>query len=337
MDIDVFLRERRPAWLRLENLLAAAERSPEWELGHRRIRELVTLYREACSDLNRARAMTANPEILDRLNQLTGRAYRFVYRGTRRDRATTSLKTFLLKRIPATFQAERVYVIAAAGAFLLGAAFGLAAVLMNPAHAEDLIPAQFFTESPRERVLRIEEGGERIDSMDKALVFGASLYTHNIQVTFLAFSLGAISILGGLFILFYNGVILGAVAGMYWLEGVEVFFLAWVGPHGALELPAIVFGGAAGLRMGRALLLPGDLTREASLRAAFPTVWRIMIMAALTLVLAGLIEGSFSQFSAKTAPYALKISIAIVLFVTLLIFLYLKRDSKAELAVDAER
>jgi uncharacterized membrane protein SpoIIM required for sporulation len=104
-----------------------------------------------------------------------------------------------------------------------------------------------------------------------------------------------------------------------------VFFLAWVGPHGALEIPAIVFGGAAGLRLGRALLRPGDQTTGAALREAFPSVWRILLVACLVLVAAGLIEGSFSQFSAKTIPYGLKISVAVVLFAALFSYLFLRR------------
>ena len=89
-------------------------------------------------------------------------------------------------------------------------------------------------------------------------------------MAFLAFSLGALTIAGGILLLFYNGVILGAVATMYILDGVPLFFFAWVGPHGALELPAIIFGGAAGLVAGRALLMPGDLSRAASLRRVLP-------------------------------------------------------------------
>ncbi|HET8646110.1 MAG TPA: stage II sporulation protein M, partial [Vicinamibacteria bacterium] len=176
-----------------------------------------------------------------------------------------------------------------------------------------------------ERVEKIEKGEERIDTLEKALSFGASLYTHNIQVSFAAFALGALTIAGGLLLLFYNGVILGAVAGMYFLDGVTTFFFAWVGPHGSLEIPAIVFGGAAGLRAGRALLAPGVRTQGAALREAFPSVWRMMLATALVLVLAGLIEGSFSQFSARTFPYALKIGVAAVLLLALLSWLFLRR------------
>ena len=68
--------------------------------------------------------------------------------------------------------------------------------------------------------------------------------------------------------------ILGAVAAQYVMDGVSTFFFAWVGPHGALELPAIVFSGAAGIRAGRALLLPGNLSVATSLRQAFPDLRR---------------------------------------------------------------
>jgi uncharacterized membrane protein SpoIIM required for sporulation len=233
--------------------------------------------------------------------------------------------TLITKEIPAAFRRQRIAIAVAAASMILGTLFGALAVIVDPANGPRLIPGMFFTESPRERVAKIESGKERIDNLDKALVFGASLYTHNIRVAFLAFSLGALTVAGGLILLFYNGVILGAVAASYILDGVPLFFFAWVGPHGALELPAIVFGGAAGLVAGRALLLPGSLSRAASVRRVLPSVWRIMLGTALTLVVAGLIEGSFSQFSARTFPYEAKITAAILLFIGLMTFLFLRR------------
>jgi len=325
MNIERFLAEREHVWAELDALLARAD---QVKLSRPETQQLVELYRRTCTDLNRARSYTANPEVLGRLNQLTGRAYRFIYRASHDTPVWASFVKLITREIPAAFRRERLAVLAAAGAFLAGALFGSLAILVDPANGERLIPADFFSESPRERVDKIERGEERIDDVEKAMVFGASLYTHNIKVSFLAFSLGAATILLGLLILFYNGVILGAVGTMYVLDDVSVFFFAWVGPHGALELPAIIFGGAAGLVVGRALLLPGDLTRGASLRRVLPSVWRMMIAAALTLVLAGLIEGSFSQFSAKTIPYPLKISVAALLFTGLMSFLFLRRTEE---------
>ena len=325
MNIERFLSERRPVWDALDALLTRAD---EVELSRTETHEMVELYRRTCSDLNRARSYTANPEILGHLNQLTGRAYRYIYRAAHDTPVWETFVKLVTREIPAAFRRERLYVVAAAAAFLAGVLFGSVAVLLDPANGERLVPPDFFTESPRERVEKIERNEERIDNVEKAVLFGASLYTHNIKVSFLAFSLGALTIVMGIVILFYNGVILGAIGTMYVLDDVTVFFFAWVGPHGALELPAIIFGGAAGLVVGRALLMPGNLSRGASLRRVLPSVWRMIIGAALVLVMAGIIEGSFSQFSAKTSPYALKIAVAVFLFLGLTTYLFLRRTGE---------
>ena len=327
MELERFVHERRASWTRLERLLDEAESLPDQRLGTARLQELLGLYRQACSDLNEARSYTANAELLSRLNDLSGRGYRFVYRRPKARGFAVAAWRFLLSDAPAVFRRRRGLVLQGTLAMLLGALLGFVAVIADAGNGERLIPPQFFTESPKQRVEKIEAGEERIDSVEEALHFGVSLYTHNIQVSFLAFSLGATTIVGGWLLLFWNGVTLGAVAAMYVLDGVSGFFLAWVGPHGALEIPAIVFGGAAGLLAGRALLLPGELSTASSLRAALPDVWRMMLTTALTLVVAGLIEGSFSQFSSKTFPTALKIGVAGLLFIALLSYLFLRRPA----------
>lgn len=325
MNIERFLADRRPVWEALDALLVRAD---EVELSRADMQELVGLYRRTCSDLNRARSQTANPEILGYLNQLTGRAYRFIYRAGHETDAWPAFVRLITREIPSAFRRERLAIAVAAAAFLFGTLFGSIAVLVDPANGERLVPAMFFTESPKERVAKIERNEERISNVEEALLFGASLYTHNIRVTFLAFALGALTIVLGVVILFYNGVILGAVGTLYVLDDVSLFFFAWVGPHGALELPSIIFGGAAGLLAGRALLMPGSLSRGASLRRVLPSVWRIIIGSALTLICAGIIEGSFSQFSAKTIPYGLKISVALLLFAGLITYLFLRRTDE---------
>jgi uncharacterized membrane protein SpoIIM required for sporulation len=325
MNIERFLSDRRPVWDSLDALLTRAD---EMELSRAQTQELVELYRRTCSDLNQARSYTANPEIIGHLNQLTGRAYRYIYRAGHETPVWATFVRLVTREIPAAFRRERLYVLIAASAFLAGTLFGSVAVFLDPANGERLVPPEFFTENPHQRVAKIEGNEERVDNVEKAALFGASLYTHNIQVSFLAFSLGALTILLGLVILFYNGMILGAIGTLYALDNVSVFFFAWVGPHGALEIPAIIFGGAAGLLAGRALLMPGYLSRGASLRRVLPSVWRMIIGAAMTLVMAGIIEGSFSQFSSKTIPYSLKIAVAILLFLGLTTYLFLRRTGE---------
>jgi uncharacterized membrane protein SpoIIM required for sporulation len=322
MDIDTFVNAREHRWRRLEELVDAAETLEESELGRERLLELVNVYRLACTDLNRLRSLTANPALLGRVNQLVGRAYRFVYRQQPRRPAAGALRRFLLIDVPATFRREERWVLSSAAAMFAGILMGFFAVLANPDNATALVPPAFFSESPQERVARIEKDPERIDNAQKATTFGAFLYTHNIRVSFLGFSLGALTIVMGWVLMFYNGLLLGAIAAQYMLDGVGTFFVAWVGPHGALELPAFVFAGAAGLRAGAALLLPGELGRAEAVRQAFPSVWRMVLTSALLLVMAGAIEGSFSQLSSKSVPYPLKIAVAIALFSAMIFWLF---------------
>jgi uncharacterized membrane protein SpoIIM required for sporulation len=329
MERDAFIRERRPRWDRFERLLDEVERKPDQNLDTKTLQELVRLYRQACSDLNHARSITAQPMLLDRLNQLTGRGYRYVYRDARRVTLWESMKNLFLYEVPATFRRERPVVGAAAAAMALGVLFGFAVVTAQPALVNDLVPGQFQHESPKVWVEQLEKNDERISTVQMASAFASFLMSHNIQVSFLCFSLGALTILGGYSILFYNGVILGALGAQFVQDGVTTFFLAWVGPHGVLELPAIIFSGAAGIKAGRALLLPGDLSVAASLRRAFPDLRRMLLGTAAILVFAGLIEGSFSQFTSKTFPYAFKIAVAIALFVLLLSYLFIRRRERA--------
>lgn len=331
-DIEGFIRERQPRWQALDALLQDfAVRDPR-TLGREAVVELVRLYRIACSDLNQARSYTANPELLERLNQLVGRSYRMVYQAAPGMMRGGGILRFLTVDVPATFQAEVRLVLLAAAIFIAGALVGLAAVIIDPANGEILIPAQFFTESPADRVARIEAGPERLGSAEEVAAFGSMLYTHNIQVSFLTFSAAALTLVGGWCLLFYNGMILGAIGGLYVMGGVGTFFIAWVGPHGALELPAIIFSAAAGLRLGQALLMPGEFGRADAVRRAFPAVFRIMATAALVLVAAGMVEGSFSQLSAKAVPYAIKIAVAGVLFSCLIGWLFLLRRRRAAAA-----
>jgi uncharacterized RDD family membrane protein YckC/uncharacterized membrane protein SpoIIM required for sporulation len=246
IDIERWVAEREDRWRRMAELLDLADDAPLRALGPAGMRELLGLYRLVSSDLNQARSLTANPELLGRLNALTGRGYRFIYRARRPAAAAAGemwrrAASFVGRDVPAAFRREAAAVALAAGAMLLGVVFGASAMVARPGAAVELIPGQFFTESPRQRVESIESSKERVSTVAEAAIFGSQLYTHNIQVAFLVFSLGALTLAGAIPLLFYNGVLLGAIGASYVLDGVSAFFFGWVGPHGAFELAAIAF------------------------------------------------------------------------------------------------
>ena len=75
--------------------------------------------------------------------------------------------------------------------------------------------------------------------------------------------------------------------------------------HGAFELTAIALAGAAGLKLGWALLAPGRLPRGEALRLAAIRAVRLLGGAALFLLIAAFIEAYWSSmtFSTPTVKY----------------------------------
>ena len=96
--------------------------------------------------------------------------------------------------------------------------------------------------------------------------FSSFLFTHNIQVAFLAFALGVTGGIGTALMLFINGLFLGALAQVYAAKGMAGWFWAWILPHGIPEITAICIAGAAGLVIARGLAAPRGLPRGMALR-----------------------------------------------------------------------
>lgn len=319
-SIEQFVRAREDKWLELERALVAVDRHSK--IDRQQLLELVHLYRSVSRDLVEVRALTSNPDLLARLNNLTMRAYNWIYRGKRSKISWRGVLSFFTYDYPDTVRREFRLLFIAILAFLAGTITGFWMVMENPRGIREILPPGFYAESAQRRVADIEQGPERLERIEQAGRFAAHLYTHNIQVSFLVFAAGALTLVGGLSFLFYNGIILGAISAQYIGEGVHTFLVAWIGPHGVLEIPAILIAGTAGLKMGAALWLPGDITRRQSIRNAFPLVWNLLLGASVTLVLAGLIEGSFSQFSQRLAPYSIKIGFSTALFLLFLTYLF---------------
>jgi uncharacterized membrane protein SpoIIM required for sporulation len=149
------------------------------------------------------------------------------------------------------------------------------------------------------------------------------LMTHNTRVVLFTLALGATFAIGTALILFYNGVLLGAVAYDYAMGGQTTFLLGWLLPHGAIEIPAILIGGQAGLVLGHALLGWGDRTpRDRRVRVVAPDLVTLAVGAALLLVWAGIVEAFFSQYHEPVVPYAVKIAFGVVEMT--LLFAYLR-------------
>ena len=153
--------------------------------------------------------------------------------------------------------------------------------------------------------------------------FSTQLMTHNTKVSILTLALGMTWGFGTILMLFYNGVILGAVTVDYVRAGETNFLLGWLMPHGVIEIPAILIAGQAGLLLALALIGRGNrLPLRARLRAISPDLVTLIFGVACLLVWAGFVEAFLSQYHAPVIPYAAKIAFGGIELILLCLFLY---------------
>jgi uncharacterized membrane protein SpoIIM required for sporulation len=325
-DVNRFLVERRAEWDELEALLARVEREGMASLGIAGARRFGKLYRSVSSDLIRARTELVDVAVTDYLNDLVGRSYAQIHAGT--GQRGKRLLSFFVEEFPRLFRLEWKVIALSAALFFAGGGVGAVAVAVDADALGVVIPEQHQAWTPEERIARDTERGDH--GGHQAAQFSSFLFTHNIQVSFLVFAMGLTFGVGTVSLLFYNGVPIGALAMQYHQAGEDLFFWAWILPHGIPELTSIFVAGGAGLLLARGLLVPGRRRRKDALVAEAKRAARLVVGVMPVLVVAGLIEGTISQMHEPAMPYWLKLAFALLVGVGLYAWLMLAGRSRKE-------
>lgn len=320
VDLPRFIDEERPYWRELDALLLRLERDIACRLDLAEIQRLHYLYQRASSDLTRLATFSADPEVKSWLEALVARAYGHMHSGARH-RRRFRFGYWLLHTFPATFRRHRKAFHLALAVTAVGMLFGGGAIALDPAAKPILLPFENLQGDPAKRVAE-EERGTHQSIAGREAPFAAMLMTHNARVSVLAMALGMTWGIGTIVLLFYNGVILGAVCLDYLLAGQGVFLAGWLLPHGAVEIPAILLGSQAGLVLAGALIGRGSHQGlRQRLRLVGKDVVTLVFGTAIMLIWAGFVEAFFSQYHQPVIPYGIKIAFGLVELVALAVFL----------------
>lgn len=310
---------RSPRWIAFASRLAAAQRRGLSSLGESGVREFVEEYRALTSDL--ARLTTAAKDgggtELFYLGRLVAGAHNLLYRERRQ--TIREILRFVAIDVPTEVRRSAVPILLAAAFLFVPAAISYTAVVRDPTVAPTFIPTAMLD--------RAEQGVERARTHKGYIpdpevfrpVMASQIIANNVQVTFAAFAFGITAGIGTLLLLMLNGISLGGVFGLYQSKGIISLLLAFVAPHGVLELSAICIAGGAGLLIASALLLPGDMTRREALAANSRRSMRLIAASSLLLVFAGSLEGMVSPI--PTWPLWLKLMVSATTLLALISYL----------------
>ena len=312
IDLARFVEKERPHWQALEKALDGIQ-SQTLDLSDlKESRHVLALFQRACSDLARVGQANAEPELRAYLEALVARGYGEIHSAQTYVSRFRPLHWFL-RIFPQTFRRQAWAFYLSATLTAVGMLVG-GILLIADADGRQVALSPFphvANQTPSERVADEEKAGRSKLEMfeERKTSFSAGLMANNIGVSIKAMAFGLTWGVGTALLLFYNGVILGAVCLDYMLDGQTVFLLGWLLPHGSFEIPAILIGGQAGFVLARALI--GWGTRDgirSRLRMVVPDLATLIGGVALMLVWAGIVEAFFSQYHAPILPYWVKIT-----------------------------
>lgn len=262
------------------------------------------LYRQVCSHLAMAQQRHYSQSLTLRLNSLVMSGHHVLYQRDNRLRFDRFLD--VLAVFPAVLRANYSYLL---WAFLLfvgpGLIMGIACYVDDSFIYSVLSPEQVREVEAMYDPSLDKIGRERGSDTD-LMMFGYYI-NNNIGIAFRTFAGGILFGAGSIFFLFYNGLYIGAIAGRLTQVGFAGTFYPFVIGHGAFELTAIVFAGAAGLKIGFAMVSPGNYSRLHALKNAARGAVVILYGATIMLLLAAFLEAFWS--SSTTLPIEIKLGV----------------------------
>lgn len=287
MNIKQFVKQHRDEWKELEDL-AKQMRKKGRRVSGTTIIEFQRLYQKSAQHLSYSQTYFPSEEVTIYLNELVATAHNVLYR----DQVSSfqQVRYFFSTKFIGLFLEQWKFILIATLLFLVGGIAAFISIVDDPLH--------FYSIMPEEMTAGVnpEQLGEGHDSIDSSLM-SADIMTNNIQVAILTFASGITFGILTIYLLVYNGLMIGALAAVYWHAGMSYQFWAYIVPHGIVELMAIFIAGGAGLLMGYKLFVPGKYSRAYQLKENAKRSVQLFLGTVPLFIIAGIIEGFITPSS----------------------------------------
>lgn len=316
MRETTFLKQNEQKWKEFEEILRNPGRQISPDV-------LADLFVELTDDLAYARTHYPDSQTVTYLNSLAATVHQAIYRN-KKQKPQRFLR-FWRYEVPLTMSKSFGNLGLAFGIFLIAAIIG------------------FFSSQRDENFLRLIVGDSyvnmtkrNIENNQPMAVYGNQgesdtffmVMVNNIRVSFTVFIAGLLFSAGAAYMLFYNGLMLGAFHGFFFkydlVHNTNVFWesMYTVYVHGTLEISAIIIAGAAGFALGNSLLFPGTHSRLVSLKAGAKKGLKIIAGLVPVFIVAGFLEGFVTRHSHVAPAMAITIIILSAMFILYYFIIY---------------
>ncbi|WNS77465.1 stage II sporulation protein M [Bacillus sp. DTU_2020_1000418_1_SI_GHA_SEK_038] len=281
MNVKQFIKQHRENWQQLEQMASAMQKRKRKITGPE-INQFYRLYQKAAQNLSYSQTYFPNENVTPYLNALVSKSHNVLYKNQ-----MTSMKQiryFFRTKFIGLLIEQWKFIIAAMILFTLGGIGSFFSVIDDPLHIYSILPADMAQGVDPEKL------GSSDGAVDSSFM-SAAIMTNNIQVAILAFTGGVTFGILTIYLLIYNGILVGALAALFWHHGKSYDFWAYIVPHGMIELTAIFIAGGAGLLMGYKLFVPGNFSRGFQLKQQASRSVQLLLGTIPLFVIAGVIEG----------------------------------------------
>ena len=299
-----FIKQNKEKWDKFEKVLKQDKKDPD---------ELSQLFVEVTDDLSYSRTFYPNRSVRVYLNNLSQQVFYNIYKNKKG--TTNRFVLYWREEVPMLIYESRYSFLVAFIFFMLAIGIGALSSAYDPDFPR-VILGDSYVEMTMENIEKGDPMAVYKNSSELDMFLRITL--NNLRVAFYTFIAGAFFLVGTLFVLLYNGIMVGSFQYFFYDQDVfmESFLTIWL--HGTIEISSIIIAGAAGLTLGRGLIFPGTYSRIQAFQISARKGIKIMMSIVPLFIIAGFIEGYFTRHT--DAPDIIRFGV--ILFSAAYILLY---------------
>lgn len=279
----LFIKKNRDKWIRYQR---EQTKDPD-EQAER----FITLL----DDLSYSRTFYPHSKVTRWINSIAVGIYQHIYQNKKEQ--YSRLFTFWSTELPLLIRRNH-------GVFLFTFLFFAGSMLLGifSSHYDDLfvkaILGNDYVSMTEDNINRGDPFGVYRD--DAKFTMFIRIAANNIRIALQTFVFGIFFGIGTLYILFRNGIMVGAFQYLFFAKGLgwKSIMVIWI--HGTIEISSIIIAGAAGLMVGRSILFPATYSRFQSFKNGIRSALKIALALIPFFVVAALLESYVTYLMSNT-------------------------------------